>query len=214
MGDFELNLFLNFGSHLVARIVRRFRSYIKQTPNLPTPKLRTPISELPSSNFDLSGLASLRETSVIQRREQIFTRRRKGAKRSEVRRQRTKDRSQTSDVRNGESVRWRIRGQRPQNFKNAKRQTLEKLQTPNSELRASRRCASVTVWPNGSVSITPKRSDFAACEPLLFRAPALRRGRAHHQQSPRALGARPARASPRPDSIPARSSELTWPPVQ
>src|SRR5438128_4292973 len=67
----------------------------KQTPNLPTPKLRTPISELPSSNFDLSGLASLRETSVIQRREQIFTRRRKGAKRSEVRRQRTKDRSQT-----------------------------------------------------------------------------------------------------------------------
>src|SRR5437879_5795468 len=57
----------------------------KQTPNLPTPKLRTPIFKLPSSNFDLSGLASLRETSVIQRREQIFTRRRKGAKRSEVR---------------------------------------------------------------------------------------------------------------------------------
>ena len=189
--------------------MRRFCSYIKQTPNLPTPKLRTPISELPSSNFDLSGLASLRETSVIQRREQIFTRRRK-----EVRGQKTENKGQKSDVRNGESVRWRIRGQRPQNFKNAKRQTLEKLQTPNSELRASRRCASVTVWPNGSVSITPKRSDFAACEPLLFRAPALRRGRAHHQQSPRALGARPARASPRPDSIPARSSELTWPPVQ
>src|SRR5438876_11273448 len=77
MGDFELNLFLNFGSHLVARIVRRFCSYIKQTPNLPTPKLRTLFSELPSSNFDLSGLASLRETSVIQRREQVFTRRRK-----------------------------------------------------------------------------------------------------------------------------------------
>src|SRR5881227_4483668 len=95
MGDFELNLFLNFGRHLFARIVRRFCSYIKQTPNLPTPKLRTPISELPSSNFDLSGLASLRETSVIQRREQIFTRRRKGAKRSEVRGQ-----SQRTDVRN------------------------------------------------------------------------------------------------------------------
>src|SRR5438876_7841821 len=106
MGDFELNLFLNFGSHLVARIVRRFRSYIKQTPNLPTPKLRTPISELPSSNFDLSGLASLRETSVIQRREQIFTRRRK-----EVRGQKTENKGQKSDVRNGESVRWRIRGQ-------------------------------------------------------------------------------------------------------
>src|SRR4029077_4356979 len=52
------------------------RGIFKQTPNLPTPKLRTPISELPSSNFDLSGLASLRETSVIQGREQVFTRRR------------------------------------------------------------------------------------------------------------------------------------------
>jgi hypothetical protein len=83
--DFERDLFFYFGRHLFARIVRRFCSYIKQTPNLPTPKLRTLFSELPSSNFDLSGLASLRETSVIQRREQVFTRRRKGAKRSEVR---------------------------------------------------------------------------------------------------------------------------------
>src|SRR6059058_4104147 len=190
MGDFELNLFLNFGSHLVARIVRRFRSYIKQTPNLPTPKLRTPISELPSSNFDLSGLASLRETSVIQRREQIFTRRRKGAKRSEVRRQRTKDRSQTFATANPSAGGSEGR----------------------AEFRASSLCASMAVCPDGSVSITPKRSDSAACGPLLFRARALRRGRAHHQQSPRALGARPAQASPRSDSIPARSAELTWPP--
>ena len=93
-------------------------------------------------------------------------------------------RGRRSDVRNGESVRWRIRGQRPQS------------------------------WPNGSVHITPKWSDSAAGEPLPFRARALRRGRAHHQQSPRGLGARLARASPRPDSIPARSSELTWPPVR
>src|SRR5438105_15598675 len=105
MGDFELDLFLNFGRHLFARIVRRFSSYIKR-----------------------------------RSRE------------------------------NGGAV-----------------------------------------WPNGSVSITPKRSDSAACKPLLFRARALRRGRAHHQQSPIALAARPTRASPRPDSIPARSAELTWP---
>src|SRR5438093_8347486 len=31
MGDFELNLFLNFGGHLFAPTVRRFCSYIKQT---------------------------------------------------------------------------------------------------------------------------------------------------------------------------------------
>src|SRR2546421_13001809 len=74
-------------------------------------------------------------------------------------------------------------------------------------------CGSVAVGPNAR-TITPKRSDSAACEPLLFRARGLRRGRAHHQQPPRGLGARPARASPRPDSIPARSSELTWPPVR
>src|SRR5437899_7768188 len=66
----------------------------KQTPNLPTPKLRTPISELPSSNFDLSGLASLRETSVIQGREQVFTRSAKAQR----------GQSQRTDVRN--PARW------------------------------------------------------------------------------------------------------------
>ena len=59
------------------------RGIFKQTPNLPTPNASNSISELPSSNFDLSGLASLRETSVMQGREQVFTRRRKGAKRME-----------------------------------------------------------------------------------------------------------------------------------
>jgi hypothetical protein len=99
-------------------------------------------------------------------------------------------------------------------FQKRHAQSSREPQNPKSELRASCRCASVAVWPNGSVSITPKRSDSAACKPLLFRARALHRGRAHRQQSPRGLGARPARASPRPDSIPARSAELTWPPVQ
>src|SRR5438874_46607 len=103
MGDFELNLFLNFGRHLFARTVRRFCSYIKQTS---------------SEN---------------------------GGRRAEVK-------GQKSDVRNGEFVRWRIRGQRPQNFKNAKRQTPEKPQNPKSEVRASCLCASVAVWPDGSVS--------------------------------------------------------------
>src|SRR5438874_201313 len=162
MGDFELNLFLNFGRHLFARIVRRFCSYIKQTPNLPTPKLRTLFSELPSSNFDLSGLASLRETSVIQRREQVFTRRRKGAKRSEVR-----VRGQTFATRLGEYHAKAVRFRRLRTITIPRTRTAPRTSAPPTIAQGPGRSPSASItqigFNTGSISGISMASSAVTC---------------------------------------------------
>src|SRR5205823_9256529 len=126
--DFQRDLFFNFGRHLFARIVRRFCSYIKQTPNLPTPKLRT-LS--PSSHLRTSILAAWRlcVRPLCYNAGNRFSR--EGAKAQ--RGQRSEDREQRTEVRRSQRRIRPLADQRAEAAKFQKRQAPNFRETPNSK---------------------------------------------------------------------------------